>query len=85
MALQVDKVLKEIRDKHGHVHGVANCIGDASIMKPTHITSEVGTLLVRTCGQQILLSSFAVSFFQVDQASCCSDCRMSCIISCAQM
>lgn len=37
---QVNKVLQDIRDKYGYVHGVANCIGDASIMKPTHITSE---------------------------------------------
>jgi NAD(P)-dependent dehydrogenase (short-subunit alcohol dehydrogenase family) len=37
---QVEKVLKQVRDQYEHVHGVANCIGDASIMKPIHITSE---------------------------------------------
>lgn len=39
--LQVEKVLKQVRDRYDCVHGVANCIGDASIMKPAHITSEV--------------------------------------------
>jgi hypothetical protein len=41
----VEKVLKQVREQYNHVHGVANCIGDASIMKPIHITSEVTCLL----------------------------------------
>lgn len=33
--------MKHVRDQYDCVHGIANCIGDASIMKPAHITSEV--------------------------------------------
>ena len=33
--------MKHVWDQYDCVHGIANCIGDASIMKPAHITSEV--------------------------------------------
>jgi len=59
--LQVNEVLKSIRDKYGCVHGVANCIGDAGA--PCTIALLLsGSSVVATCYGFLLASCWLICF-----------------------